>query len=206
MARLLDYDEVLEVVRRLMGRCGPGGGTVAGPVVLVGGSALAAHGVRPASEDVDVYAPHVDHQAVHELEAELRGQFGPTFRLDVTSTENLWGSILVRDIADSPPTPNGPPEGDLRVLAIEDLFVLKLAADRDKDRRDLPALAARSSAGALIARFNQLARWHGDRAALPGLADAFVGALGEAFGVPSEESLGQLELEPWILDLVRESR
>ena len=98
----LSYDEALAAIRRLASVAAAHGDPLGSPIVLVGGTAMAAWSVRERSNDVDLYTPHVPAAIVEAVEEELRAIHGPAFRLDVTAGENLWGSILVRDIAASP--------------------------------------------------------------------------------------------------------
>ena len=69
----------LEVVRRLIEVSEQRGEPLEGAIVLVGGSAMAAHGIRAESLDVDVYTPKVGEQAVAQVEAESRVRYGPGF-------------------------------------------------------------------------------------------------------------------------------
>lgn len=70
-------------------------------IVVVGGTALAAHGVRQLSEGVDYYSPLIDEDIVHAVETRMKSQFGRAFKIDATPGENLWGPIIFRDIANS---------------------------------------------------------------------------------------------------------
>ena len=54
----------IDVVRRLIEVSEQRGEPIGGVIVLVWGSAIAAHGIRAASLDVDVFAPMVGEQAV----------------------------------------------------------------------------------------------------------------------------------------------
>jgi hypothetical protein len=149
--------------------------------VLVGGTALAGWRIRAYSHDVDIYMPEISADAVELVEQELRARYGATFRLDVTTGENLWGSILVRDIGSSPVL-GTIAELELRALRIEDLFLLKLASGRTRDLEDLELIAPRTTPDALVDRWNQLSKWHGDRHAILGFADALVDQLRRRFG------------------------
>ena len=171
----------LEVVRRLIEVSEQRGEPLKGVIVLVGGSAMAAHGIRAESLDVDVYTPMVGEQAVAQVEAEFRARYGPGFRLDVKTVENIWGLILIRDLGEAPQVAEIETAPGrtcvVRALSVEDLYVLKVASGRRRDSDDLPLLAPRTSADAIIARFNMLLAGIGDRAAIPGIADALVGNL-----------------------------
>jgi predicted nucleotidyltransferase len=161
--------------------------------VLVGGTALAGWQIRARSRDVDLYIPEISADAVEIVEQELRARHGPGFRLDVTTGENVWGTILLRDIATSPVL--GTVSGlELRVLRIEDLFLLKLAAGRARDLEDLELLAPRTTADALVGRWNQLVKWHGDRHAILGFADALVAQLQQRYGCEPAAVIGRLDV------------
>jgi hypothetical protein len=161
------------------------------PIVLVGGTALAGWKIREHSRDVDIYMPEISPDAVEVVEQEFRARYGDRFRLDVTTGENVWGSILLRDIASSPLL--GAVGGlELRALRIEDLFLLKLTAGRSRDLTDLDLLAPQTTADALVDRWNQLIKWHGDRNAILGFADTLVVQLRRLFGCEPLATIGRL--------------
>lgn len=206
---MLAIEDALSIIRQLIERSERLGAPIHHTIVAVGGTALSAHGIRPESEDVDLYVRTFSDDAVFELEQELRAAHGENFRLDVTATENLWGAILLRDIEDRSPLyqtleVNGRPYA-VKALGIEDLFLLKLSADREKDRRDLPLLAARTAAGALIERFNTITQWHGNRGALLGYADEFVRQLQTLFGLPPSQAIPRLQLPHHMRQLLWEA-
>jgi hypothetical protein len=198
MSRLLRYQDVLEVIERLVEVGRARGEPVREPLVLVGGSAMAAHGIREESVDVDLFAPHVSPDVAHAAERGLAQRFGDTFRLDVTGVANLWGPIMINDIPDAPAVPDRPGGLTLRALSIEDLFLLKLQAGRDKDRDDLPLLANRTSPEALIHRFGQLAAWHGNRAELMRFADDLVRELERRFGLDPRHAIASLQVPDYV--------
>jgi hypothetical protein len=137
--------------------------------------------------------PEISPDAVEIVEQELRAVYGPTFRLDVTTGENVWGSILVRDIGSSPVL-GAVADLELRALRIEDLFLLKLASGRTRDLDDLELIAPRTTVDALVDRWNQLVRWHGDRHAILGFADALVDQLRQRFGSDPVAVIARLEV------------
>jgi hypothetical protein len=165
------------------------------PIVLVGGTALAGWQIRAYSRDVDIYMPEVSADAVELVEREFRASRGPSFRLDVTTGENVWGQILVRDIASSPVL-GRISDLELRALRIEDLFLLKLASGRARDLPDLDLLAPRTTEDALVDRWNQLIKWHGDRHAILGFADALVIQLRRLFGADPVAIIARLQVTP----------
>lgn len=206
--QLIDLDQALVIVRRLVHVAEERGEPLGTPIVLVGGTAMAAHGLRAQSLDVDLYTSRVPDEAVRAVEQEVAARLGPSFKLDVTPGENLWGAILVRDIADSPEvervrTLRG--EYVVRVLRVEDLFLLKLAADRDKDRQDLPLLAAVTEVDGLVRRFNQLQAWHGDRSAVMGFADALLAALVRFHGADPATVIDELAVGPTTREALRDA-
>jgi hypothetical protein len=172
--------------------------------VLVGGTALAGWQIRAYSHDVDIYMPEISAETVEIVEQELRTRHGASFRLDVTTGENVWGPILVRDIASSP-TLGTIADLELRALRIEDLFLLKLASGRARDLLDLDLLAPRTTVDALVVRWNQLIKWHGERHAILGFADALVVALRRLFGCDPGASIPQLAITAGQRELLLET-
>ena len=191
--KLLSYDDALAVIARLVEVARARGEALRSPIVLVGGTALAGWQIRACSRDVAIYMPEISADAVEIVEHELRATYGTSFRLDVTTGENVWGAILVRDIASSPAL--GTIAGlELRALRIEDLFLLKLASGRTRDLDDLDLIAPRTTASALVDRWNQLIKWHGDRHAILGFADALVLQLKKQFGCEPVAMIARLEI------------
>jgi hypothetical protein len=203
---MLAIQDALTVIRKLIERSNALNAPIHDTIIIVGGTALSAHGIRAFTEDVDLYLKAFSDEAVFQLEQELKPVYGEQFRLDVTATENLWGAILLRDIAEHSPIYQilevAGQSFVIRTLGIEDLFLVKLGADREKDRRDLPLLAARTTAEALIARFNIVIQWHGQRPAVPRFADEFVRQLDIQYGFGPAQSIPQLNLSPFIKDLL----
>jgi hypothetical protein len=191
--KLLSYDDALAVIARLVDVARSRGELLRSPIVLVGGTALAGWQIRAYSRDVDIYMPEISADAVELVELEFRARRGPSFRLDVTTGENVWGQILIRDIASSPVL-GRISDLELRALRIEDLFLLKLASGRTRDLPDLDLLAPRTTADALAARWNQLVKWHGDRHAILGFADALVVQLRRLFGSDPVALIARLEV------------
>ena len=206
--QLIDRERALRIVRRLVDVAARRGEPFGSPVVLVGGTAMAALGLRAQSLDVQLNMPIVPDESVREVEAELATELGPAFKLDVTPGENVWGSILLRDIEQSPEIERFETSGHLvivRALSVEDLFLLKLAADRSRDRADLPLLASRTTAERLVERFNRIQAWHGDRSAVMGFADALVTSLVTLHGASASAVIDQLALSPTIVRALREA-
>lgn len=206
---MLTVDDALIVVRKLIDHTLAAGRAIDSTIILVGGTALSAHGIRNLSEDVDLYIKEFSDDVVFQLERELKKTYGEQFKLDVTATENLWGSILLRDITDHSPTYSllevNNQHYEIKALSIEDLFLLKLSAGRDKDRRDLPAIAAKTTSDALIQRFNSICKWHGNRHALIGYADDFVRQLEKCHALNPTHIVKLLELPTFIKDMLWET-
>jgi hypothetical protein len=123
----------------------------------------------------------------------------------VTSGENVWGSILVRDIGESPVVGTLDGQLEIRALKPEDLFLLKLASGRARDLADLDLIASRTGADALIDRWNQFVRWHGDRHAILGFADALLVHLKRLFGSEPRDIIHRLAVTDAQKQLLNES-
>lgn len=199
----------VDVLRRLIEVSEQLGDPVGSLIVLVGGSAMAAHGIRPESRDVDAYTPSVSDEAIEQVERELRSRFGPEFRLDITTVENIWGLVMIRDLASAPRvTEIISPSGRrhvVRALAVEDLYVLKVASGRQRDHDDLPLIAGRTSASAIIRRFDELLPGIGNRSAIPAIADALVSSLARLYRVPAAKIIEQLAVSEGVRQQLREA-
>jgi hypothetical protein len=202
---LLRFDDALAVIRRLVEVADTRGEIVGQPIVLLGGTALAAWQIRDLSHDVDLYMSTIPTESIEHVETELRAVYGPAFRLDVTSGENVWGAILVRDIAESPVVGTIDGRIEIRALSPADLFLLKLASGRTRDLADLDLIASRTDAVALVARWNQLVRWHGDRHAILGFADALLVHLKRLFGSEPRDIIQRLAVTDSQKQLLHES-
>jgi hypothetical protein len=63
-----------------------------------------------------------------------------------------------------------------------------------EDLDDLELIAPRTTADALVDRWNQLVKWHGDRHAILGFADALVDQLQQRFGCDPVAIIARLEV------------
>ena len=201
----IGFAEVREVVRAILERAHERGYPLPSFVVLVGGSALAAHGIRGQSVDVDLYAEADLDVIIPELESELKPRFGPSFRLDYTTVPNIWGPVFIRDIADEPLIERLHVAGqsvDLRALSPEDLFLIKIVANREKDQRDLPEIAGRVGFGRLLERLELFVRWHGNKGGIPAFLDGFVRAASTHLRLRPGEVIDKLPLPTHVKEML----
>lgn len=98
---LVNFEQALACIKEVMERHVLKHGEAPPFIVAVGGTALAAHGIRPLSKDVDYYSPNIDEDVVHQVEQEMKSVYGREFKIDATPGENIWGPIIFRDIAES---------------------------------------------------------------------------------------------------------
>lgn len=136
--RSLIHGAVAELCRACRGA--PGGQPSV--VVGIGGTAMALHGLRAQSDDVDLYCAGQASARV------ARGGFTtppPTsITVDVSGSTRLWSDLDFGPIADTEPecasiVVDGT-ETTLKVLRPETLFIVKANACRDKDLADLQIL------------------------------------------------------------------
>lgn len=206
---MLAIDDALTAIAKLIEQSERSGEPFHDTIIVVGGTALSAHGIRNLSEDVDLYVKAFSDDVVFQVERELKERYGPGFKLDVTATENLWGFILLRDINEYSPTYRTLEavgrSFTIKALSVEDLFLLKLNAGREKDRQDLPLIAAKTTPEALIERFNVVVRWHGNKPAIPGYADEFVRQLEACYGLAPVQVIPKLKLPKFIESMLWET-
>jgi len=204
----INYQDALKVIRRLLEVAEKRNEPFETPIVMVGGTAMAAHRIRKLSYDVDIYARDFSHDAVHEVETEFRLQFGHSFKIDVTSAENIWGSIMLRDIHHSEPDTvmrSGNRDLTIQKLNPEDLFLLKLDTGREKDQDDLSVLYERTNSDRLIRRFNVIWKWHGNRDAVLGYADSFVSVMRQLGDHIPSHVIERLKIPEYMLELLYET-
>lgn len=122
--------------------------------------------------------------------------------MTATESVNLWGFILLRDINEHSPTYRTLDVAErsftIKALSVEDLFLLKLNAGREKDRQDLPLIAAKTTPEALIERFNVVVQWHGNKPAVPGYADEFVRQLEACYALAPVQVISKLKLPKFV--------
>ncbi len=205
---LIDYEKAVAVIRRLLEVAEQSGASFKEPIVMVGGTAMAAHRLRKMSYDVDIFAADYPDEVINMVEQEFRLQFGHDFKIDITSVENIWGHIMLRDIKDSESDMElniGDRSVTVRKLGLTDLFLLKLDSVREKDQDDLPLLFEKINVDDLISRFNTVWKWHSDRDAVLGLADSFINILKQLGDIDPRMVIGKLELPKNMLSMLSET-
>jgi hypothetical protein len=205
----VEWPAPIEVVQRLIEVSEERGEALGDSIVFLGGSALAAHGLRTGSNDVDVYTPSVGDASIAQVETEFRARFGRRFRLDVTTVANIWGIIMIPDLADAPlvtmlEAPSGRPHF-IRALRLEDVYILKAASGRERDPDDLPLVAPKTTWEAIVKRFDQLLPGVANRGAIPAIADALVTYLARDYRVAAERVIAALAVGDELKQDLREA-
>jgi hypothetical protein len=180
-----------------------------GSVIAVGGTALAILNIRERSEDIDLYLSEVDDGAVDATVKRFRSRYGLNFKVDVTPANTLWGAFAVKDIEESPIAQRISVDEhavEIRVLSPETLYLLKAAADRPKDRRDLELIAIHCDYTKLVGRAKRLLPWFGDRSAFPEYVERLLRVIGRDFGRSFWETELALGLGDVVLERVRDIR
>ena len=153
--RIVDRKKAIELVREIAASYIRKNGKPPGILIAVGGTAMALHGVRDESEDVDLY---VSVREMESIATEIEASSG--YRIDVTSKTNLWGRIDVWDIeSDAVMMENMEIEGyyvDLAAISPETLFIVKASSMREKDRNDLSVVLPLTSPEKIMERFASL--------------------------------------------------
>jgi hypothetical protein len=204
----ISYQDILSIIKRLLMVAEEYNEPFGEPIVMVGGTAMTAHRIRKQSFNVDLYARIFSDDIIHQVEQEFREQFGSMFKIDVTSTENIWGMIMLRDIHKSEPDTMiqvGDNQYTIQKLSYEDLFLLKLDSNRKKDQDDLPILYEKTNLDLLIKRFNIIVKWHGDRDSVLGYADSFVATMKKFGNHDPVDVISSLNLSKYMIALLYES-
>lgn len=185
------------------------GKTIPSFVVMVGGTALSAHEIRLEAEDIDFFAAELDFEVLETVEKRLKMKFGDTFKLDVTSAENIRGEILIRDISESKTIKNvrvGDNTVSIKVLAVKDLFLLEMNTGRDNDKADLDLLAPKVDLGRLIERFARYLGWYPDRHHVVSYVDRFVCATASRSGMDEKSFIEKLTIPFHVREALMEAR
>jgi hypothetical protein len=144
-----------------------------------------------------------------EVEARLKLRYGNLFKIDATAAENIWGQIIIRDIASSPDISKldiGGRSLVVKALTPEDLYLLKLYAGREKDRVDLELLKPRVDFDKLTTRFGDYLGWHPDPHHLIGYVDQFVQDAGSRWGQDELALIDRLVVSKFVKEALREAR
>ena len=153
--QLIDHKTAIAIIRELATNYLHVHGSVPSTIIVVGGTAMALRGLRDESEDVDIFHPS---DALRVIAEDIEQQSG--FRIDVTSKNNLWGELRIRDIEqDAEVVESLEIEGfvvDIAAISPETLFVIKASSMREKDRDDLPLLTAATTQQEVIMRAEYL--------------------------------------------------
>lgn len=117
-------------------------GRVPPVVVAIGGTAMALHGLRAQSDDVDLYC--ADHGAGRVARGGFAAPPPASITVDVSGSTRLWSDLDFGPIGETAQEHGtvvvGGAETELKVLRPETLFLVKANACRDKDLEDLRIL------------------------------------------------------------------
>lgn len=69
---IVNWEDTIQIVNDLIRQHGNINGRRGGQIILVGGSAMLAHGVRISSGDIDLYSPDLDADIVFDVEKSLQ--------------------------------------------------------------------------------------------------------------------------------------
>lgn len=147
--QLLDKEDAVQVIQSLYQEYADRHQRLPKMLIAVGGTAMALHGLRPLSEDIDLYSPE---DAFSLFAAELERD--ADIRIDVTSKTTLWNETLdIRDIESDAQVKenvdillNGEIfHVDIAAISPETLFVIKASTLREKDRYDLPLILEKTT-------------------------------------------------------------
>lgn len=163
-SKLLNKDDAIAVITRMTRAYMEQHGRAPRTLIAVGGTAMAMHGLRPLSEDIDLYAAE---DAFAPIAESIERQSG--IRIDVTSKTTLWGTLNIRDIeADAQVTESVEIDGfrvDIAAISPETLFVIKASTLRTKDRDDLPLIWPSVTIDKLMSRAESLLEKHDEHTA-----------------------------------------
>lgn len=204
------YEQALECLRKIAEKHINIYGEAPPFMVVVGGTALAAHGLREMSTDVDYYSPEIDETIVMEVEAEMKQRLGDQFKIDATQVETLWGPIMFRDIEsksedDRTLEVNGHTI-PIKKLSLNDLTLIKIVANREKDRADLELLRPQIDADSLIERFNTIVKWYGERGGQHAFADKVVEFITKDSDISAEAVIDRLAVPTFVKEMLKETR
>lgn len=178
-------------------------------VVTVGGTALAALSIRGRSDDLDVYMSELDDTAVSTVQEVFRRKLGPNFKIDATPVNTIWGAFAVQDIDESPTVETLDIEGtpvQIRALSAETLYLIKVAADRPKDRDDVILIGAKCTYDAVLDRAKRMFAWYADRSAFPDFVERLARCMARDFRIRLDAVDLDFTLSPVVAGKVAEIR
>src|SRR6202171_1912503 len=203
----LDLEAALKVIEDLLREQLKTSGRLPETIVTVGGTALAALRIRERSDDVDLYMSETDDTAIDTVTKKYRAQYGFNFKIDATPGNTIWGSFAIDDIDQSPTVATieiGDVAVRIRALTPETLYFIKVAADRPKDRIDVPLIASKCSYESLLPRALQLFPWYGDRSAFPEYIERLARSMARDFGRTIDSVYADFKLSEVVLVKARE--
>jgi hypothetical protein len=203
----LDLEAALKVIEDLLREQLKTSGRLPETIVTVGGTALAALRIRERSDDVDLYMSEIDDTAIDTVTKKYRAQYGFNFKIDATPGNTIWGSFAIDDIDQSPTVATieiGDVAVRIRALTPETLYLIKVAADRSKDRIDVPLIASKCSYDSLLPRALQLFPWYGDRSAFPEYIERLARSMARDFGRTIDSVYADFKLSEVVLVKARE--
>jgi hypothetical protein len=203
----LDLEAALKVIEDLLREQLKTSGRLPETIVTVGGTALAALRIRERSDDVDLYMSEIDDTAIDTVTKKYRAQYGFNFKIDATPGNTIWGSFAIDDIDQSPTVATieiGDVAVRIRALTPETLYLIKVAADRPKDRIDVPLIASKCSYESLLPRALQLFPWYGDRSAFPEYIERLARSMARDFGRTIDSVYADFKLSEVVMVKARE--
>lgn len=206
---VLDFDQALACLRGILEHQVAKHGEAPRFVVLIGETAMLAHGIRKFSTGIEYFSPEIDDDLVREVEMSMSKVRGPGCRIDATPGENLWGPIIFRDIADSGEITElsiGKLKIPVKVMSVEDLVMAMLARGIPEAGDDLSLLAGEISVDTLVERFNIVSRWHGDRVAAMAFADAFIDFLVHHKAANARDIINRIAVPEYVKEMLTEAR
>lgn len=209
MTRNVAFADAIEVVAEICRRHQERHGHMPQTIVTVGGTALAAHGVRILSEDVDLYLEDIDDDIIRDVENTYVEKFGETFKIDATLARSIWGRFELMDIASSPikwTIPVGEIDLEIRALDLVTLYCIKAVADREKDRDDRKELSKRVNLEPLLVRATTLCKWIGDRPKIPETILLLSSWISRDFGMTEDDVIERLAASERVKELIADLR
>lgn len=168
----MNRDQTIDLIKTMCHHYVARKGSPPRVVIVVGGTAMMLHGLRPQSEDVDLFATET---VMETVAAEIEAESG--IHIDVASRNTLWGDLRIPDIeSDAEIVSQVDLDGtvvDIAAISPATLFVLKAVSLRDKDHADLRNIMPPVTPASVLARMAALWPHQGGRAgeALVNLVD-----------------------------------